>query len=92
MTGKQLEKILKNQLADYFKEKNYKFSHEYENTYYTKKESLYDIKLEVQSKSSSIGYADFNFLVRVIIITSPRIYRTWGKLAICPTAQLLKLQ
>ncbi|MFV8355398.1 hypothetical protein ACNQGB_04340 [Flavobacterium sp. XS1P32] len=60
MTGKQLEKILKNQLTDYFKEKNYKFSHEYENTYYTKKESLYDIKLEVQSKSSSIGYADFN--------------------------------
>jgi hypothetical protein len=59
MTGKQLEKILKNHLVGYFKEKCYVFSHEYENTYFTNKENFYQIKLEVQSNSRSIGYADF---------------------------------
>lgn len=55
MKGKELEKELKSRLFGYFEKNNFAYNHWYENTYFKKDLQQFQIILEIQSKSQSIG-------------------------------------
>lgn len=54
-SGKVLEKTLKANLIEYFHSLSFEYFHHYENSFFWKKETNIQYRLEIQSKSFSIG-------------------------------------